>query len=207
MKIDAETADGFGIALNEAKLLGVEYDPTRNLIATTFSVLTLPDDHSPEPMDPRVQIVFSGVGRVAAALRNAVWNVRDAETIPLEISDLLQVVRSFGGQPVYGWEFVNVDDPEFRHWEKRLSLDYYPPSGSTDNRINLFQESVVPERHLDLWMWFSEIHLRNSHGDVIAMEDFIAGADRWWTAMYSRDHRTSGHGISPLDEIANKAWL
>ena len=197
MKIDAETAQGFGAALNEATLLGAEYDPDRNLLGTTFSVLTLPSDRSPEPSDPRVQIVFSGVGRVAAALRNSYWNDLDADTIPFQISELLEIVKSFGGQPVYGWEFVNVDDSAFTQWNKRLSLDFYATTGSTDNQIRLFQESPTPERHLDLWIWFADIHLRNPQGEELAMEDFIAGGDRWWAAMHAGDKRASGHGIGP----------
>lgn len=197
MVIDPKMASGFGVALNEATLIGAEYDPQRNLLGTTFSILTLPDDHSPEPEDPRVQIIFSKIGRVAAALRNAFWNKSDAATIPFEISDLLQIVQSFGGQPIYGWDFVNVDDPEFRVWEKRFSLDFITPNGSTENRINLFQESSVPERHLDLWIWFSGIQIRSPDGKEITVEDFIADGDRWWRAMNSGDERTSGHGIVP----------
>jgi len=102
MKIDAKTAQGLGAALNEATLLGAEYDPTRNSLGATFSVRTLPDGQSHEPQDPRIQIVFSGGGRVAAALRDAFWNVREAVTIRFEIADLLSIVQSFGGQPVYG---------------------------------------------------------------------------------------------------------
>lgn len=207
MKMDTKIAQRFGAALNEASFLGAEYDPDRNLLCTTFSVLTLPNDCSPEPPDPRVQIVFSGVGRIAAALRNSFWNVLDAETIPFQISELLEVVQSFGGQPVYGWEFVNVDDSSLKHWQSRLSLDYLAPAGSTDNRINLFQESLAPQRHLHLWIWFADIHLRNPLGEEIAMEDFIAGGDRWWAAMYAGDNRASGHGIAPVSNREQDASL
>lgn len=62
MRIDEDTASAIGVALNEATLLGVEYDREWGAAAATFAVLTLPDDRSPEPSDPRRQILFTNVG-------------------------------------------------------------------------------------------------------------------------------------------------
>jgi len=69
-----------------------------------------------------------------------------------------------------------------------------------DNRINIFQACPAPERRLDLWIWFSEIHFRTAHGVEIDVADFIAGGDRWWTALYAGDDRVLGHGIVPRDK-------
>ncbi len=181
MKIDAKTAADIGVALNEATFLGAEYDPDRNLFGTTFSVLTLAEDDSPGPSDPRRQIVFSDVGRISAALRDSSWEVLSAETVPFGVSDMLSIVQSFGGLPIYSWESINNDDPALEQWEGRLSLDIAPPNGSLDNRINLFQEAVY--RHLDLWVWFDEIHIRDASGNEVMLSDFIAGGKRWWDAF------------------------
>lgn len=199
MILDRATADGICVALNEASLLGVEYDPERHLVATTCSVLTLANDVDPAPCDPRRQIVLTDVGRIAAALRDGAWNDYEAPTIPFQVSELLAVVQSFGAQPLYGWEFVNTDDPNFANWQDRLSLDVRPPGGSMENRLSLFQEGAAKPRHLDLWIWFSEMHVRDAQGGVIPMEDFIAGGQRWWNALFAKDPRTRGHGIFPGD--------
>ncbi|MCR9295306.1 MAG: hypothetical protein NXI32_21520 [bacterium] len=195
MRITNDTAEEIGIALNEATFLGGEYDSRRNVVGLTFSVLTLPDDHSPEPSDPRRQIILTNVGRIAAALRDAHWDDTSAETIPFAASELLSTIQSFGGQPVYGWEFINNDDKAFDQWKHRLSLHVKVESGSLDNRMMLFQEGSTSRRHLDLWIWFDGILIRDAVGNTIDIVDFAAGGRRWWDAMHAGDSRTDGHGI------------
>jgi len=138
---------------------------------------------------------LTGVGRVAAALRDAYWDDTSAETIPFDASELLAIVQSFGGQPVYGWEFINNEDRAFDQGRHRLSLDIKVESGSLDNRITLFQGGSTPRRHLDLWIWFDGMLIRDAVGTTIDIGDFAAGGKRWWDAMYAGDSRTSGHGI------------
>jgi hypothetical protein len=196
MKIDNDTAYGIGIALNEATLLGVEYDPIENRIGITFFVLTLPNDHSPEPSDCRRQVILTNVGRVAAALRNSRWNDLDAKTIPFEVSELLAVVQSFKGLRIYGWEFINTNDKAFLNWETRLSLDHKSPSGLYENQLSLFQEGIT--RHLDLWIWFEDMLIYDPERNKIELSDFITDGKRWWDALYKQDPRTQDHGIFPL---------
>ena len=195
MRISDDTAAELGIALNEASFLGAEFYAHRNIVALTFSVLTLPDNDSPEPADPRRQIILTNVGRIAAALRYAYWNDTTAKTIDFPVSELLVVVRSFGGRPIYGWEFINNDDKVFDHLKHRLSLDVKVESGSLDNRIMLFQAGSTPSRHLDLWIWFDGILIRDAVGNTIDISDFGSGGRRWWDAMYAGDSRTKSHGI------------
>ncbi len=197
MKIDDDIAAEIGVALNEATLLGAEYDPVRNIVGITFSVLTLPDDESAEPSDPRRQIILTDIGRIAAALRDARWNDFSAQTVPMDVSDLLSTVQSFGGQPIYGWEFINNHDQAFDHWKDVLSLDFMPPNGSLENRLMLFQESATSDRHLDLWVWFADFLIRDAAGNRIEISEFTAGGKRWWDAMYAGDPRAQGHGIVP----------
>ena len=190
MQIDSTTAAEMGVALNEALLLGAEYDAERNLVATTFAVLTLPDDASPEPTDRRRQIIFSNVGRIVARLFEARWK---AAPIPFAISDLLAVVQSLGGQPVYGWQFINPEAPGFEAWSHRPSLLLEPPGGSLENRIALFQDDG--DRDLDLWIYFENLSIRDPLGATISIVEFTAGGRRWWDALYAGDSRTQGHGI------------
>ena len=195
MKIDESTSSEIGVALNEASLLGAEYNPDMNAVGLTLSVLTLPDDSSPEPEDPRRQIILTEIGRLAGVLTERQAPRGAAIVQPFQASDLLSVVQSFGGQPVYGWDLINGDDHGFTKWRRRLSLDYRPRDGSLDNRIFLFQGEVSDDRTLDLWIWFSRLIVRDRTGVEIPLETFTADGKRWWDALYAHDPRTEGHGI------------
>src|SRR5262245_59166433 len=195
MRIDEHLAKGLGTALNEGSLLGVEYDPIRRLVGVTVAVLTLPDDHSPEPADPRRQLILTEVGRVAAALRHSRWDDISAEPVPMEASGLLSTVQSFGGQPIYGWEFINYADRAWNVWKDRLSLDVRSDAGSRTNILTLFQEGATAKRHLDLWIWFEDLLIRDAQGNPIEPDVFVADGVRWWNAMHAGDPRTQGHGI------------
>ncbi|MBX3724805.1 MAG: hypothetical protein KF823_02675 [Xanthomonadales bacterium] len=196
MRIDEHRAKELGTALNEASLLGVEYDRVRQMVGVTISVLTLPDDHSPESADPRRQLILKEVGRVAAALRDSRWDDYAAKPLPLEASDLLSTVQSFGGQPIYGWEFINHEDQAWELWKHRLSLDIQSDAGARTNLLALFQEGVTANRHLDLWVWFEELVICDAQGNTIDPDHFVAGGIRWWEAMHAGDPRTQGHGIA-----------
>ncbi len=186
-----------GVSLNEADLLGFEVDSARRIATATFRVLTLPAE-GPPPADRRVQILFRPVGRVAASLRNGQWNDEEAEVVPFSLRDLLGVVQSFGGQPVYGWEFFDIHEKALAQWGNRLSLDWQSGSDGLSRSISVFQSSGAGAfRHLDLCVWFDELEVRRPDGVVIPLEEFVAGGRRWWDAMYAGDKRAEGHGIFP----------
>jgi hypothetical protein len=186
-----------GVALNEADLLGFEVDPRRRIAAATFRVLTLPPD-GPLPDDRRAQMIFRPVGRVAASLRNGRWDDEAAEVVPFGIADLLAVVQSFGGNPIYGWEFFDVHKTALDRLAGRLSLDWRSGDDGLSRSISLSQESGAgPPRHLDLWAWFDNIEVRRPDGSAVPLEEFAAGGKRWWDGLYAGDKRTGGHGIFP----------
>ena len=192
-----ELRNELGVALNEADLLGFEVDPARLIAAATFRVLTLPTE-GPPPDDRRVQMLFRPVGRVAASLRNGFWNDEAAEVVPFVLSELLSVVQSFGGQPIYGWKFFDIHDKELAQWGNRLSLDWRSGPDGLSRSIAVFQESgAEPARHLDLCVWFDELEVRRPDGVVVPPEEFAAGGRRWWDGMHAHDKRTEGHGIFP----------
>jgi len=184
------------VALNEADLLGFEVDAERRLAAATFRVLTLPID-GPPPEDSRVQMLFRPIGRVAASLRNGVWHDEAAEVVEFALSELLGVVQSFGGQPIYGWKFFDLHDKAPPTWASRLSLDWRSGADGLLHTISVFQECAGPARHLALCVWFDELEVRRPDGTVVPLQEFAAGGRRWWDAMFARDKRTEGHGIFP----------
>ena len=198
MRIDERLADGLGTALNEAALLGVEYDLARGLVGITVSVLTLPENDAPEPADCRRQLILTKVGRLAAALRNSRWDDVTASPVQLDAADLLSTVQAFGGQPIYGWRFINHADPAWDVWKDRLSLDVQSSDGALTNRLMLFQEGDTIKRHLDIWIWFEDLLIRDAAGNTIEPDEFVAGGVRWWDALHAGDARTQGRGIAPL---------
>jgi hypothetical protein len=197
MILNPEETRGIGLALNESRLLGLELHPNRRVANATFSVLRLPPEGSP-PEDRRVQLVFQPVGHLAASLRLGYWDDQDAPISKLTPDQLLSVVQSFGGSPIYGWQFVDVDDKVFNLWKDSLSLDYLSQPGGLDHHILLFQESSSPIRHLDIWIWFDELKVFDPSWNEILLAEFIAAGKRWWDAFYSEDLRTVGEGIHPF---------
>jgi hypothetical protein len=193
MTIDDDMAARLGVALNEATLLGVAYSAEQNVASATLSVLTLPDDRSPEPTDPRRRLIFTSIGRIVVALRKSRWDDLTANSLPLEIEELPGVVQSFGGEPIYGWEFINKDDDTLSHWMNKPSIDFQRVDGSTTNRIALFQDGG--NRYLDLWIWFEDLIVRDPDGSPIALDVFAADGARWWDALHAGDPRTQDHGI------------
>ena len=189
-----ETKRGIGVALNEATLLGAEVSRERRQAAVTFAVLSLPDDGAEPPEDSRVSLSLSRVGRVVASLRRSRWDDDSASAVPFSLGDLLATVQSFGGSPVYGWEFIDIEKG-FAGWSGRLSLDERLGEGGDTHSLTIFQEGV--DRHLDVRIWFDHLRVLRPDHTEIPVEDFIAGGKRWWDGLYSGDPRTRGAGIIP----------
>lgn len=199
MKIDEDTASLLGVALNEADLLDVALDPELRGVSITFGVLSLPEQ-GPMPDDRRVVLELRPVGRVAVSYRAGRWDDDDAKILPVTEGDLGAVVASFGQQPVYGWDFINVPPADgFLKWSRRLSLDRQSEDGAgMSNTIELFQESLVGEpRHLDMQFWFDELRIVSPVGREIPLADFITDGKRWWEGMYAGDERTKNASIVP----------
>jgi len=192
--LTTEQKNGLGIALNEATLLGVEVDTSQCVAAATLALHTLPES-GPKPEDTRLQLRFDGVGRVAASLRLGRWDDRTARVEPFPINRLLEIVQSFGGLPVYGWDFID-QDADIASWADRLSFDWRCSSESAAHSIRFFQEG--PERHLDLAIWFRTLRFLTPDEREVPLEDVIAGGKRWWDAFYAKDPRTEGSGMLPL---------
>ncbi|MGH2848543.1 MAG: hypothetical protein ACRDL0_21490, partial [Thermoleophilaceae bacterium] len=77
IELTEEQKNGIGVALNEASLVGIEVDQERRWAGVTLAVLTLPPEGGPEPQDPRVKLILSPVGRLAASLRLGHWDDPD----------------------------------------------------------------------------------------------------------------------------------
>jgi hypothetical protein len=182
-----DDTNGLNVALNEATLLGLEVDRSRRLAGATFAVLSLPESGE-VPSDRRVQMLFVNVGRVAARLTGP--DRRGA--VPISVEQLLEVVQSFGGSPIHGWKFFDVEHNPLEPSGAGESLDIELEGGSRAHSISLFQENG---RRLDVCVWFEGIALRTPDGEDIDPDEFMAAGRRWWDAFHRHDPRTQGHGL------------
>lgn len=200
MHMDEATCVRLGVALNEAHLLGVELDTTRRRAAVTFALLTL-DERGKR----RLQFVLQPVGRVAASLRHGAWNDPDARVEAIGPEQLLEVVASFGGQPVYGWKFFDARDDDFATWSNRRSLDWQADgeSGRT-HTLTLFQEGGA-DRHLDLRIWFDDCEIRDAAGRIVPIDEVCAQGQRFWDGVRRGDPRASAHGIAGVGRPAARS--
>lgn len=193
MAISEEGARGLGWALNEAQWATARINAPESRVDLGFVVLTLPEA-GPEPADRRRIIRLTGVSRVAVSYRGGRWDDPSAVALPVTGGQLDGLLEDFGQLPVYGWEFVNAGDGQFRRWRNRLSLDL-ACGGSGAHTIDLFQDGV--SKILDFRAWFEDLAVFDVEGDQIGLDEFVADGERWWKAMYAGDVRTSGHGIVP----------
>lgn len=190
--------DGLNVALNEATWAGIGVDAAGRRARLLFDVLSLPADGAVAASRP-VAVTVNRVSRIAVSLRLGWWDDTAADVIPLELGDLDAIVRSFGGCPVYGWEFIDPPEESWSHWRDRLSVDARFDQEESPHVIDLFQEggSAQP-RHLDLRIWFAQIRITTHDDHDIPLHEFIASGARWWDGLHSGDPRISGTGIFPL---------
>lgn len=193
MNWNESTLSGLGVALNEADLVGVHIDPASRTATVTLLVLSLDNERRAR----EIQLLLTPVSRVAASLRCGAWNDPLAAVLPLQLDTLSAAVQSFGGQPIYGWEFFDRHDEELALWGDRKSLDWRVAGAApARHSICLFQEGL--ERHLDLCVWFDDLEVLDERGMRIDLAALIADGEGWWAALRNHDPRTRGHGLFPL---------
>ncbi len=77
-----------------------------------------------------------------------------------------------------------------------MSLDWNSGDDGHSHSIVLVQS--LPDRILDICVWFDELMICDPEGNVISLESFIADGKRWWDAFHEGDERTEGFGMTPL---------
>ena len=195
MQIDEELRHRIGLALNEATLLGVEFDEAKNLVACSFAVIAMKKDGN-VPEDNRLLFIFKPVGRFVASFRNGHWDDQNASAEKFEPKKILEVIQRFQGQPIYGWDFINCGDQYFDTWKDRFSFDYFLAKNiGLSNTIDLFQESG--DKHIDLRIWFDDFKILSPKYEPVALEEFLENGKRGWDAIYANNDKMNKFGIIP----------
>jgi hypothetical protein len=195
MKIDEELKHRIGLALNEATLLGVEFDKEKKLVACSFALVAMTKDGN-VPEDNRLLFIFKPVGRFVASYRNGHWDNKNASIEKFEPERILETIQSFKGLPIYGWDFVNCGDKDFDTWKDRLSFDYSRGDNiHLTNTIDLFQEG--DNRHIDLRIWFDDFEILTPMYEEVDLEEFLENGKRGWDAVYANNDKMSNSGIIP----------
>jgi hypothetical protein len=187
--LSADDKAGLGVAFNEARWLGAEVDLERRIAEVTLGVLRLPPAGEPRE-DPRVQVLLRPIGRVWARR-----TLPGGEVIPLELADLLPTVESFGGCPIYGWEFFDTSLPDLS--KTGLSTRVELGNSGLTHSLYLFQAGGL-NGNLDLWIWFDELIFQTPQGATVPLAEVIAGGKRWWDALHAGDPRTASACIFPI---------
>lgn len=192
---DADLVAGLDIALNEADLCDCRINERTGEVRLLFLILNLPEGGGPEPKDRRTVLSFTGVARIVAWLRSGAGLT---EVVPLRLEDVPSSIRSFGCQPVYGWDFFDLPETEQAPWRRTTSLDHPVLQGRGSHSVDLFQEGAWRDgfaRRLDLRLEFDDLRVLNAKGREVSLDEFVAGARRWWAALADGDPRVAGHGI------------
>ena len=195
MQINEELRHRIGLALNEANLLGVEFDKEKNLVACSFALVAL-DKNGNVPEDNRLLIIFKPVGQFVASLRNGHWDDKNAEVEKFEPESILEIIKSFQGLSIYGWDFINCGDKDFDTWKDRLSFDYSTGENiGLTNTIDLFQEGG--NRHIDLRIWFDDFEILTPKYEPVDLEEFLENGKHGWDAVYANNDKMCNFGIIP----------
>ncbi len=204
MKINDELRNRIGIALNEAILLGVEFNREKNTVGCSFSLVAMDQDEN-VPEDNRLLFIFKPVGRFVASYRKK--NLEDEKSIieKFEPESILEVIKKFKGLPIYGWDFINRGDEDYNTWKELLSFDYSTinVSGMT-NTIDLFQDGL--NEYIDIRVWFDDFEIFTPKYEPVRLEQFLENGKRGWDAIYANNHKMNNYGIIPAT-IENKQNL
>lgn len=196
MDLDEALWRGLDVAINEADFCDMRINERRGEVQLLLVVLTLPEQ-GPEPKDRRRLVCCGSVARIVAALRHETGHDGRTPVEPLSLPDLPAVVRSFGCQPVYGWQFIDVGGEATGSWREVPSIDFSVGKGRGSHSIDLFQEGINDDRRrFDLRVEFDELSVLDQKGREMPLEEFVAGGRRWWAAFQANDPRTEGHGLS-----------
>jgi hypothetical protein len=184
--------DGINLALNEATILGIEFQKEKEIVTVTFSPVAL-DDNGEIPTDNRVKFVFKPVGKFIASYRLGRWDDKSAQVVKFDPEQIFEKVEEFKHLSIYGWEFINCKNENA--WFDKLSFDFNSEkSQGRRNTIDLFQDGG--NKHIDIKIWFDDFEIFNAKHEKIELQTFIVNGKRGWDGIYN-GNSSDKFGIYP----------
>ena len=194
--VNSIDVEGFNIALNEARLLNVEFDPIIRRAIISLNVLSLPVDKFPSE-NSLVQIDLHSVNHFIGIYKIGRWDDPKAEIKKFDNENLSEIVQSFGGLPIYGSDFLQLKQDEKNKDFGDISFEY---CFNEENNYKLWLFQASDDRYLEFHIWFNQMAIRNSEVGILLIEQFIAGGKRFWEGINKNDFRVQGYGIYPLKD-------
>lgn len=182
MTLTPEQTGGLDLVLNEARIVGLRVHMDRCTAAVAIEPLAA-------PAHERIEIRLSSVSRVTASYRTGPHDGSSGPSqIPsLTVNQMLDIMQSFGGEPVWGARFFDVpDDAEFARFLVRPSLDVSSDCKGASHTLTIFQESFDPSRYLVVRFWFDVLFPVAADEQEIGIEEIADEARRYWEALERR---------------------
>lgn len=194
---DQRTVDGLDLALNESTICGLYFDPVSGVARLLLEVVALPEV-GPIDRDPRRVLLLAGTSRIDVTLRRMSQVTGAAITLD-SLEDVEQFFASVTapGQ-MHGWSFNDLADPG-EDWDLTPGLSMTGGSVTGRHTLHWFSESgrPAPGGDYDFFILqgvvhFDDLSVERADGRLVTLDDFVADAHRWWSAMYAGDLRLSG---------------
>ena len=179
-KISADIKDGLNLALNEAGLIGLDFDEKRKTVFVTFYPIAIQSDGT-VPQDNRFLFAFRNVGRLATSLTLD----KGEKAIQFSPAELAEKMNEYKNEQIYGWEFIDNGDKLIKEWESNMSFDYIMSAKFNEQHtIDLFQEDRYSKKSIDLRIWFDYLEIFDSQLNPITIQTFIDNGRRGWEKLY-----------------------
>jgi hypothetical protein len=179
--ITQEIKDGLNLALNEAIIVGLDFDEKFRTIYVTFYPVAVQQDRT-IPKDNRFLFAFKNVGRLASSLTLQ----PETKAIKFDTSELSDKMSEFKNESLYGWEFIdNGEDLIFKQWKDNVSFDkIFIDTFEKQHTIDLFQEDKYSKKTIDVRIWFDKIEIFDSDLKPFEAQTFIDNGKRGWDKLY-----------------------
>lgn len=209
MRITADKRDELNRSFNESRITGFSIDRELKRVSVVFETVCMNEDGT-IPEDTRVVISFINVCRLAGILKLVELNNETFRTESFQPEELNERLLSYNGESMYGWEFINVENPDlkFEEWQSDSSFDVQLIDCPTNvNTIDIFSEHFSSEcKSLDIRIWFEKIEIESLEGEPISTQEFIDRGTRGWNAIFKGNNRmTKAYGIVASSNDSNKS--
>ena len=191
--------DGLNLALNEANIIGLDFDEKQKVVYVTFYPIAIQQDGTP-PSDNRFLFAFKNVGRLASSLTLN----KDAKAIQFEPKQLANKISEYKNEQIYGWEFIDNGDLIFKEWEDNKSFDLIINNDFVkQHTIDLFQEDKYSTKSIDIRIWFDIIEIFDSNLKSFDIQTFIDNGKRGWDKLYESGWKTTETELKEKLKLSN----